>query len=52
VQYVIGEPPEGCDQGGVQPFLDAMAGTTVRKVGRSITLPGQLDDSTVVTVMN
>ena len=52
VQYVIGDPPEGCDQGGVQPFLDAMAGTTVRKVGRSISLPGQLDDSTVVTVMD
>jgi L-ascorbate metabolism protein UlaG (beta-lactamase superfamily) len=51
VQYVIGDPPEGCDQGGVQPFLDAMAGTNIRQVGRSITLPGQLDDSTVVTVM-
>jgi hypothetical protein len=28
-----------------------MAGTNIRQVGRSITLPGQLDDSTVVTVM-
>jgi hypothetical protein len=28
-----------------------MAGTNVRRVGRSISLPGQLDDSTVVTVM-
>jgi hypothetical protein len=29
-----------------------MASTTVRKVGRSISLPGQLDDSTVITVMD
>jgi L-ascorbate metabolism protein UlaG (beta-lactamase superfamily) len=51
VQYVIGESPESCDQGGVQPFIDAMAGTSIRRVGRSISLPGQLDDSTVITVM-
>ena len=51
VQYVNGDAPAGCDQGGVQPFLDAMAGTTVQNVGRSISLPGNLGDSTVVTVM-
>ena len=51
VQYVNGDAPSGCDQGGVQPFLDAMGGTAVRRVGRSQTLPGNLDDTTVITVM-
>ena len=51
VQYVNGDAPAGCDQGGVQPFLDAMGGTAVRRVGRSQTLPGNLDDTTVITLM-
>ena len=51
VQYVSGEAPEGCDQEGVQPFLAAMEGTAVSRVGRSQTLPGNLDDTTVITVM-
>ena len=51
VQYVNGEAPSGCDQGGVQPFLDAMSGTKVRQVGPSLTLPGSLNDSTVIEVM-
>ena len=51
VQYVNGEPPDNCDQTDVQPFLDAMAGTTVRNVGRTLSLPGSLGDSTVITVM-
>ncbi len=33
VQYVNGDAPEGCDQEGVQPFLEAMGGTAVRRVG-------------------
>ena len=51
VQYVNGEAPSGCDQGGVQPFLDAMSGTQVRQVGPSLSLPGSLNDSTVIEVM-
>ena len=51
VQYVNGDAPADCDQEGVQPFLDAMGGTAVRRVGRSQTLPGNLDDTTVITVM-
>ena len=51
VQYVNGETPSGCDQGGVQPFLDAMSGTEVRKVGPSLNLPGTLGDNTVIDVM-
>ena len=51
VQYVNGEAPAGCDQGGVQPFLDAMSGTKVRQVGPSLNLPGNLGDNTVIDVM-
>ena len=50
-QYVNGDAPEDCDQEGVQPFLDAMGSTAVRRVGRSQTLPGRLGDTTVITVM-
>ena len=42
---------EGCDQEGVQPFLDTIGGTAIRRVGRTQTLPGNLDDTTVITVM-
>ena len=51
VQYVKGDAPSGCDQGGVQPFLDAMSGTQVRQVGPSLSLPGNLGNSTVIEVM-
>ena len=51
VQYVNGEAPAGCDQGGVQPFLDAMSGSQVRQVGPTLSLPGNLGDSTVIEVM-
>ena len=51
VQYVNGEAPTGCDQGGVQPFLDAMSGSQVRQVGPTLSLPGNLEDSTVIEVM-
>ena len=51
VQYVNGEAPAGCDLGGVQPFLDAMSGTEVRKVGPNLNLPGTLGDTTVIDVM-
>ena len=51
VQYVNGDAPAGCDQGGVQPFLDAMGGTPIRRVGRSVSFAGALSDATEVTVM-
>ena len=51
VQYVSGGAPENCDQEGLQPFLDAMRGTTVRDGGRSISLPAQLGDGTVIEVL-
>lgn len=51
VQYVSGDAPAGCDQSGIQPFLDALDGISVQRVGTSLTLPGTLGDSTVVDVM-
>jgi len=51
VQYVNGEAPTGCDQGGVQPFLEAMSGSKVRQVGPTLSLPSNLGDSTVIEVM-
>ncbi|WP_320668350.1 MBL fold metallo-hydrolase [Prochlorococcus sp. MIT 1307] len=40
-----------CDQGGVQPFLDAMQGNEVRKVGKTLYLKNKLSDQTVINVM-
>ena len=51
VQYVSGKTPRDCDQGGVQPFLQAMAGTPVQRTGPSLTLPGQLSDAIQILLM-
>ena len=52
VQYVTGTAPAGCDQGDIQPFLDALGGsTTVQRVGTTLNLPAALGDTTVVNVM-
>jgi len=51
VQYVSGKAPKDCDQGGVQPFLQAMAGTPVQRTGTSLSLPGKLSDATQILVM-
>ncbi len=51
VQYVSGTTPKDCDQGSVQPFLDAMAGTPVQRRGRSISLPGSLEGGPVIEVL-
>jgi len=51
VQYVSGKAPKDCDQTSVQPFLDAMAGTPVKRGGRTLSLPGKLGEGTVVEVM-
>ena len=51
VQYVHGDAPANCDQGGVQPFLEAMGGTTVVNPGRSVNLPAKLPNTTVITVL-
>lgn len=51
VQYVSGKAPTGCDQGGVDPFLQAMAGTPVKRVGRVLSLPAKLSEGTQIEVM-
>ncbi|MFY8149792.1 MAG: MBL fold metallo-hydrolase [Prochlorococcaceae cyanobacterium] len=50
VQYTAKTKPD-CDQGSVEPFLQAMAGTPVQRVGSSITLPGKLSEATTILVM-
>ena len=51
VQYVSGKAPANCDQGGVEPFLQALGGTPVQRSGRSVSLPGKLDDGPKVLVL-
>ena len=51
VQYVTGEAPANCDQDTVKPFLEAMAGTSIRDVGRRVQLPGALPEKTAITLM-
>jgi L-ascorbate metabolism protein UlaG (beta-lactamase superfamily) len=51
VQFVSGKTPKDCDQTTVQPFLDAMAGTPVKRPGRTLSLPGKIGDGMVIEVM-
>jgi hypothetical protein len=51
VQYTTGKVPPGCDQGSVEPFLKAMAGTPVKRGGTSLNLPGKLSDGLVIEVL-
>ncbi len=52
VQYLRGgTAPASCDQGDIQPFLDALGTATVRQAGASLILTPPLPDSTVVDVM-
>ena len=51
VQYVSGSTPKNCDQSSVEPFLEAMKGTSVKRVGRVLSLPSKLSDTTQIDVM-
>jgi L-ascorbate metabolism protein UlaG (beta-lactamase superfamily) len=51
VQYVSGAVPAGCDQGGVEPFLQAMGGTPVQRTGRTVSLSGGLGEGPVIKVL-
>jgi len=52
VQYLSGrKAPKDCDQGSVEPFLKAMAGTKVNRPGANLSLPGKLGDGMVIEVM-
>ena len=50
VQYG-GKAAAGCAQGGVQPFLDAMAGTTVTRPGRTLSLTPPLGENTAIELL-
>ena len=51
VQYRSGGPTSSCDLGSAQPFLDAMAGSTVRRVGSSLSVVPPVGDATVIEIM-
>ena len=51
VQFRSAPPSEGCDVGSAEPFLQAMAGTTVRRGGRTLSLVPPLGDSMVIELM-
>jgi len=51
VQFRSAPPSDGCDVGSAEPFLQAMAGTTVRRSGRSLSLVPPLGDSMVIELM-
>jgi len=51
VQYVSGPTPKTCDQTSVEPFLKAMAGTPVKRVGRVLSLPAKLGNGLQIDVM-
>lgn len=52
VQYVRGDIPSNCDQTGIQPFLDAMNGIKVKKVGSSVNLSSKKSDETSIYLMH
>jgi hypothetical protein len=43
--------PAQCDQGSVQPFIEAMAGTPVQRPGRTLRLGAPLSDATQIEVL-
>ncbi len=51
VQYVSGKAPKDCDQGSIEPFLKALAGTPVKRGGSSISLPAKLSNATQILVL-
>ena len=51
VQFRSAQPSEGCDVGSAEPFLQAMAGTTVRRGGRTLSLVPPLGDTMVIELM-
>ena len=51
VQTLSGKAPEGCDIGSVEPFLQAMGSTPVRKVGGSVSVAPPLGEGTTILVM-
>jgi len=51
VNYRATGPTPSCDQGGVQPFLDAMAGAPVRRAGGSLSLAPPVGDGPMIELL-
>lgn len=51
VQYRNAPPSASCDQGSLEPFLQAMAPVQVVRSGASLTLVPPLGDQTLITVL-
>ena len=51
VQYRSGGPTPSCDLSSAQPFLEAMAGTPVRRSGGSLTVVPPVGDGTVIELL-
>jgi L-ascorbate metabolism protein UlaG (beta-lactamase superfamily) len=51
VQYRGSGPPPSCDLSSAQPFLEAMAGTPVRRSGGSLTVVPPVGDGTVIELL-
>ena len=51
VQYQSGKPLQACDLTSAEPFLKAMAGTAVKRPGRSLSLTSPLPDAMVIELM-
>ncbi len=51
VQYVSGTTPANCDQGGIEPFLQAMSGTPVQRPGRTVSFGAPLSEGTQIMVL-
>ena len=51
VQYRSGGPTPSCDLSSAQPFLEAMAGTPVRRSGSSLTVVPPLGEGTAIELM-
>jgi L-ascorbate metabolism protein UlaG (beta-lactamase superfamily) len=51
VNHRASGPSASCDQGGVQPFLDAMSGTPVRRVGGSVSVVPPVGEGPVIELL-
>jgi L-ascorbate metabolism protein UlaG (beta-lactamase superfamily) len=51
VQYGNRTPSERCDQGPVEPFLKAMAGSRVNRPGRTLSVAPPVGDATVIELL-
>ncbi len=51
VQYARNKKLTNCDLTSIEPFLDAMKGTSVKNVGKTFSLPKKIKDKMIINVM-